>query len=112
MNDKSIKVKGAAQPMNSKLCLNPICGYPYSFTKYFLVRDKTIESCQDIDYKPCLVSREDKDDENLDQDKNFGKFGDTNEPNKYGDPNATKIPVLNTYGIISHIFLMPKQKYV
>ena len=43
-------------------------------------------------------------------DKTPGKTGYSNEPNKNGDQNSSKMPVLNEYGIIGVEFLLPPQE--
>ena len=60
----------------------------------------------DNDFKPEMVSREDKYDEpfhmnkNLPKDETYGKTGETNAPN---------MAVIDTSEIIDHTFLMPTQ---
>ena len=56
-------------------------------------------------YKPPLVSREDKYVVNLPHDKNHGKNGEKNEPNKHGKQNSPKMPVLIEYGVTGCDFI-------
>ena len=55
----------------------------YPFIKPLPVRDKQSDSFTSIDYETPLVSRDDKDNENM----TYGKTGKNNEPNNHGDPN-------------------------
>ena len=91
------------------ICLEYICGQLYPFIKPLPVRDKQRESFLSIYYKPHQVLIKDKDVRNLPLDATPGKIGGNNEPNKYGDPNPPKMPVLNEYIIISGAFLLPPQ---
>ena len=100
----------AEESKASNICLAYLCRDLYHFTKPLQVRDKQSESFISIDYKPPLLSREDKYFGNPPHDKIPGKTGDNNEPSKHRDPNSPNMPVLNEYGIIGGIFILPTQE--
>ena len=66
--------------------------------------------CPSIDYKPPLLSINEKDNENMTQVKTSGKNGKINDPNRHGEPNSPNIPVLNEYLFIGVMFLLTSQE--
>ena len=80
----------------------------YFFVKHLSVRDKQSYSCLSIDYKPPLVSREDKHNKILTSVKTREK----REPNKHGEPNPPNMAVLIEHDIAGQKFLLLPQKYV
>ena len=92
------KLLSTEEPMESNLCLDPLCGEPYPFVKSR--PDSYKQNVSHIDDS----SREEEEYNNLTTDKilpkdeTYGKNGETNEPKNIR---------FSTYDIIGLTFLMP-----